>query len=132
MRRPVHEIANLYQLACPCQSLFNLGLCESQALQSISQLQFDGLVEELRIGILEDQPGMAEQLINSVLARIEPINENLSNPLPVMEMGYQPDRGTAKSGFAASACPCDEHTFSRAKGEIKAIQCPRLCTRVAV
>jgi hypothetical protein len=90
------------------------------------------LIEELRIGILEHQPGMAKQLINRVLGGIESIDKDPSNPLPMMKMGYQPDTGTAKGGFAASACPCDQHTLSRAKGKIKAIQCPGLCTRVAV
>jgi hypothetical protein len=132
VRRPIHEIAKLCQLACPVQSLFNLITRQSQALQSISYLGFNGLIEELGIGILEHQPGMAKQLINGVLDRVESVNENLSNPLAMMKMGYQSDTGAAKGGFAASTCPCDQHTFSRAKGQVKAIQCPRLCNRVAV
>jgi hypothetical protein len=86
----------------------------------------------LGIGILEHQSGMAEQLINRVLGCIESINENLSNPLAMMEMGYQADTGAAKGGFTTATCPCDQHTLSRAKGEVKAIQCPRLRTLVAV
>jgi hypothetical protein len=53
------------------------------------------LIEELRVCILEHQPGMAKQFMDRVLDRVESIDENLSNPLSMMKMGYQPDTGTA-------------------------------------
>jgi hypothetical protein len=91
-----HKGIQFCQVACPDQSFFDFRWRHSETLQTISQFRLNGLIEELGIGILKDQSGVAKQFTDRVLACIEPVHKDPSGQPPMMKMGDQSDTGAAK------------------------------------
>jgi hypothetical protein len=96
LRLPVEQRSQSDQVACLIQTSFNLRGGQSQALKPVGQLRFDGPVEKLSVRVLEDKPGMSEQLVDGMLSCVKSSDHDPTVQFAAVKVRYKTDGHAAE------------------------------------
>ena len=92
------------------------------ALQPERHLVAHPLGDQLRLGILEHQPGVAGQLARPVVARVQAVDHHAAGQLAAVEVRHQAERGPQQRRLAAARLADDQHQLARLDVQRDAVQ----------
>ena len=90
----------------------NRGRWMSDALQPERHLVAHPLGDQLRLGILEHQAGVAGQLARAVVARVQAVDRHAAGQLAAVEVRHEAERGPQQRRLAAARLADDQHQLA--------------------
>ena len=100
----------------------DLGRWTAEALEPERHLVAHPLDDQLRLGILEHQPGVAGELARPVVARVQAVDDHAAGELAAVEVGHEAERGPQQRRLAAARLAQQQHQLARLDVQRDAVQ----------